>query len=144
MNNEKGITLVELLAAISILLIISPLLYSVLISANKSFSQISAKSNLEQEANLITSTINSYQQGGSSYHISYDSGTAYIGTDTPDHLLGNEKIIENIEINGTTIGKSPNEDADIDPNIIKSITVKITLNNHQGDTFVIDTIIKRY
>lgn len=140
MKNEKGITLVELLASVTILFIISSVLYGVLLGRNKDYNRIASNANLEQEANLIFTTVKYYHQSESSYKLAYDSETktAYIGKDQANTVLGNPNDIDAMMINGVDLKNSPNP---IAINTTDFITVIIVLKNH---SVVIDTVINRY
>ncbi|EKN65870.1 hypothetical protein BABA_18287 [Neobacillus bataviensis LMG 21833] len=140
MKSEKGITLIELLATLSILLIISSLLYGVLIGVKKTQENISNKNSLNQEANLIFSTIKRYHQKENKYEISYNNGSYFISSPTASDQLGNILIylkIGEVELSDTSkkieiITSNPG---------FKSINVTIQL---KGQKDKIDTIIKRY
>lgn len=139
MNNEKGITLIELLVAISILLIISPIIYGVLIGVNKNFNQITVKSNLEQEANLMISTIRSYHQREASYYLAYDEAQkkAYIGNNSASNLLSQNIVTFEVSNNAGMV----NLNNPIYTN--NFITVHIILKE-SGETVDINTVIQRY
>lgn len=146
MKNENGITLIELLAAISILVIISSLIYGVLIGVNKNYNQLSSKSNLNQEANIILATLKNYHikdqyhAVDGTYKISYNAieKKAYIGTTTANIPLqkDNLKIELKIDNTGFTDEKSiPSS---------KPLTIYIKLIEPNGQFYEIETIIKRY
>jgi prepilin-type N-terminal cleavage/methylation domain-containing protein len=143
MKNDKGLTLIELLAAMTILLIISSLIYGVLIGANKNYQQISGKSNLEQEANIIISTIKNYHQSSDSYKISYNPFTkkAFIGVTTTNTQLGNNNISIDIKLGDPDYTDFSGEKG---INTSKPINLYLKLTNKQGQSYEIDTIIKRY
>lgn len=142
MKNERGISLIELLAVITILLILSSLLYSVLIGTNRNYHQISTKNQLQQEANLIIAAIKNYHHQNASYYLSYDdkSQTASIGINSPDNLLGNNIDKFEVQINDTNIqiGKSGYQVFSSN-----SIAINIELKS-QNNIVDINTIIKRY
>lgn len=144
MREEKGITLIELLITISILFIISSIIYGVLIGINKNFRQLSGNNNLQQEANLILTTIKNYQLKKSIYVVSYDSSKKvfFIGESTPTQQLGSSNLTS-LTINdgfGSNILYLPNKKT-IDTTKSKAITVHIELSN---GLYKFDTIIKRY
>lgn len=142
MRDEKGVTLIELLAALTILAIISSIIYGVFFNVNKNYYQISGKSALQQEANTIISTIKSYHQRQNSYQIKYDSSSkkAFIGVggNTPTTPLGSPNF--NIEL----VTDIPPSNNIININTSKSLNITITLTNKQGTSYKTNTIIKRY
>ena len=58
--NEKGITLVELLAALALFAIVSTLVMTVLFNVFRSGEKLSDNAQLRQDANLLVSTLRSY------------------------------------------------------------------------------------
>ena len=87
MKNERGITLIEILAVILLISIISIFLFSVLTSGVTNVKRTSTKQKLQQEGHYITEVIrNEYLQ----------SGTTSIDLDvdnTNKQLLMNENVI---------------------------------------------------
>ena len=59
MNNERGLTLVELLAVLAIFGIIMALVVTVLINGKKASNRNATNQQLQQEANYIMETIRS-------------------------------------------------------------------------------------
>jgi prepilin-type N-terminal cleavage/methylation domain-containing protein len=143
MKNEKGLTMIELLAAITILFIISSVIYGVLIGANKNYQQISRKTNLEQEANIIISTVKNYHQNNDTYQVSYSvaNKTAFIGSTTADTQLGNNNMDVVIKLGYPDYYGFFGE---ISIDATKPVNLYLKLTNHQGQSYEIDTIIKRY
>jgi type II secretory pathway pseudopilin PulG len=144
MKSEKGITLIELLAALSILMIISSVIYSVFFGINKNYKQISEKTNLQQDANIIISSIKNYHLRNESYKLLYNSTTqkAFIGKDTANIQLEREDLIVTRFI---VVYKNVtyNNEMTID-DTTKPINITMTLTNKQGQSYEINTIIKRY
>jgi Tfp pilus assembly protein PilE len=140
MNKENGLTLVELLASIAILFIISSLLYGVFIGINKNYHQISNRTEMEQEANIIINTIKNYHQLQNTYQLSYDPSTkkAFIGVTTANIQLEPEDIDIVIKINDTDFSGVQTIDSSI------PLSISFTLMTKQGQTYDVDTIIKRY
>lgn len=143
MKNERGLTLVELLAAITILFIISSLIYGVFFSFNKNYSQISEKNTMDQTANLILSTVKQYHLKYDQYKISYDEShkSAFIGEKVADKLLGDARYDIQIELGyPDVVALSGLED--IDSSL--PLSIHITLNDKTGQIYKVETIIKRY
>lgn len=144
MRNEKGLTLIELLASLSLLLIVSSLMYGVLIGVNKSNAKTADKNKLEQEANIILLTIKNYQLGDMPYKIKYDAGTGSYSIESAAkrNLIAKGNIIL-FRIDGTEINKNQPE-KNIDPRQKKAITLYIKIQSDVGEAMIIDTSIKRY
>lgn len=152
MKKEKGITLIELLATVSILFIITSIIFGVLISSNKNYRNVTEKVNLDQEANIILTTIKSYHQKQElhsidpstkieTYIIKYDRNTemAYIGSSAATLIpLQKDNLKIYIKIDYTDFsGEKIIHPAD-------PLYVYIKLINKQGQSYEIDTVIKQY
>ncbi|MCH6266685.1 type II secretion system protein [Neobacillus citreus] len=94
MNNQKGMTLVEILAVLAILMIISYIIFSVFFGINKNFAKISGKTDLQRETNLIISTIRSYHLKNTAYKLSFNSTDkkAFIGETTANNRLNRDDL----------------------------------------------------
>ena len=150
MKNQKGITLVEVLAALSILLIISSVIYGVLINSKKNYNNISEKVNLNQEANLILATIKNYHQKESLHSLDVnskefyiikfdDSKHVYIGKSSSNMVpLQKEGLSLNIKIDDAEF----TGDKVIYPSDALTIYVKVV--NQQGQSYEVNTVIKQY
>lgn len=69
MNNQKGITLVELLAAISIMAIISVILWGIFYQGNTFTQKKISENQLSQEVNTLARTLQTIHQKGEPYSI---------------------------------------------------------------------------
>ena len=145
MKNQKGITLVELLAAISILFIVSGIIYGVFFTFNKNYDHISAKNNLDQEANLILATIKQYHLEQKSYYIKYNSSNkkAFIGNTTADKKLGDDKYYMEIKV-GFPEPDNMINDTDTKIDSSQPLRVYLKLTSTQGHSYDVETIVKRY
>ncbi|NHM30487.1 PilW family protein [Neobacillus terrae] len=152
MRDEKGITLIELLAALSLMMVVSLLIYGVFFDTNKNYSRFSEKTSLQQEANLMIMTIKSYQQKEDSYLLSYDSSKdkAFIGKSEAKLPLHRNDITVTsfkagnnyFECNDTNILDIGN--FTVIPPSQKQLFICIKLKNKQGQTYQINTSVKRY
>ncbi|WP_053367292.1 prepilin-type N-terminal cleavage/methylation domain-containing protein [Bacillus sp. FJAT-27245] len=147
MRNNKGMTLIELLAALSILAIVSGLVYGVLVGANNNYNRLSSKAELSREANLILSTIKNYHEQtaktpgnpNAEYEINVVSGQYVIGeknnASTPLH---SQNAIIEIRRNEILItGKETISS-------LAHLPIKITAKDKNGQAYEVDTIIRRY
>lgn len=142
MNNEKGLSLVELLAAITILFIVSAIIYGVFFTFNNNYDRISDKNSMDQTANFVLATIKKYHQTNDHYRIRYDdvNKSAFIGKDTADQLLGDSNFDLEIKIGYPAAGTVT--DTKIDSH--QPLTVHLNLADQKGQTYEIETTIKRY
>lgn len=143
MKNQKGLSLIEILAALTILMIISSIIYGVFFNVDKNYKQISQKSNLEQEANIIINTIKNYHQRQNTYKLSYNplNGDAFIGTTAANIPLERSDLQIFLKA-GYPLPEDFAGEITIDGSIPLAIYLKITTK--QGQSYEIDTIIKRY
>ncbi|WP_017755978.1 PulJ/GspJ family protein [Calidifontibacillus oryziterrae] len=71
--NKRGLTLIEILAALTISTFVIGLAFSVLLSSIHSYKKTEGKQLLQQEANLILTQLRTIHRTQSSYVITYDS-----------------------------------------------------------------------
>ncbi|MCM3122591.1 MULTISPECIES: prepilin-type N-terminal cleavage/methylation domain-containing protein [Bacillaceae] len=142
MNNQKGLSLVELLAAITVLFIISGVIYGVFFSFNNNYDQISDKNSMGQTANLILATIKEYHQKNDSYWINYDDSDkrAYIGKDSADTLLGETNY--DLELKAGYPAPASIDNIKVDAH--QPLTVHLNLTDKKGQTYEVETTVKRY
>jgi type II secretory pathway pseudopilin PulG len=146
MRNEKGLALVELLAAISILFIVSTVIYSVFFGFNKNYDQISEKNSLDQTANIALATIKQYHQKYEKYFIRYDdvTKTAFIGEtlSTANYPLGNPGIELEMKTGFPDAESFTSATKEIES--IQPLKIELHLKNKAGQTYEFETILKRY
>lgn len=142
MKNEKGLTLVELLAAITILFIISSIIYGVFFTFTNNYERISKKNSMDQTANLVLATIKNYHQTNDFYWIKFDNAdkVAYIGKDTPDIILGDTNYDMEIKVGYPAAEIITNTKIDSH----QPMTVYLNLTDQKGQTYEIETTVKRY
>lgn len=142
MNNQKGMSLVELLAVIAILFIISGIVYGVFFTFNNNYDRISHKSSMDQTANLVLATIKQYHQTNDSYWIKYDQAgkKAYIGQDSANHLLGDSLCDMEIKVGYPTTTTISNLKIDSQ----QPLSVQLILTDQKGQKYEVETTVKRY
>lgn len=146
MRDERGLTLIELLAAISILFIISATIYGVFFGFNKNYNQISDKNSMDQNANVVLAVIKQYHQNNDQYLIRYDDAkkAAYIGIDAADNLLGDSRFDMEMRIGYPDYTVPEDFSGELTIQSTQPIAVQIRLQNTTGQSYEIETIIKRY
>lgn len=143
MKNENGLSLVELLAAISILFIISSVIYGVFFGFTSNYKQISEKNSLEQSANIVVATLKQYHLKHDTYDLRYDSASkaAFITVNGKETRLGDESVEmqlkagypQPMEIMGNLHRETQ-----------EPLAIELILTNKSGKSYEIETIIKRY
>ncbi|WP_316571847.1 prepilin-type N-terminal cleavage/methylation domain-containing protein [Neobacillus sp. YIM B06451] len=151
MRNEKGITLIELLAGISILLVISSVIFGVLLNSNKNYKNISDKTNLNQEANIILATLKSYHTKQELHSIDSNETETYIIKNDPSsrkaYIGKSPTSLTPLQSEGILIDLKL---ADLEFTGEKTISPKdplfvyFKISNKQGQYLEINTIIKQY
>jgi hypothetical protein len=142
-KDERGLTLYELLAALSIFFIASALIYGVFFGFNKNYSQISAKNSMDQAANLIFATIKQHHLKYDQYIITYNDTdqSAYIGEKNANTILGDTRYKLQIKAG------YPEAEVLSGAHVIKSkvpLAIHIILTDKNGQIYEQETIIKRY
>lgn len=143
MKDQRGFTLYELLAAISILFVASALIYGVFIGFNKTYNQISEKNSMDQAANLIIATIKQYHLKYDEYMIDYNGAekTAKIGVNASEQILGDDRYSLEIKA-GIAEPESFTGEKVIYSN--SPLSIQLILKDNTGQTYEIQTMIKRY
>lgn len=143
MIDERGFTLYELLAAVSIFMVASALIYGVFFGFHKNYNQISAKNNMDQAANLIIATIKQHHLKYDEYIIDFNDTdqSAHIGVKTGDQLLGDARFKMKIEAGYpeplSFTGKKT-------INSRSPLSIHLMLMDKTGQTYEMETIVKRF
>lgn len=154
-HNESGITLLELLVTISIIALISSLLWGTLSATFKHSNRTHDHVNLRKEANLIVTKLRN-MHSLENYQICYEDGNIYFDSLKNEPLASNGITIEgkldstyNRKIlflnNGSEINQTTptacNDMLQIDTT--KPLIVTLTLKDEENNTFEIETVIDR-
>lgn len=126
MKNEKGITLVELLAALAIMGIIVVVIASVLTTGTTSANKTATKQQLQQEANLIVEVLRKE-------YLKSDNHTFNL-TVIEDNDVKTLLVDEEVVSRGYTYSYTPDT---IDPKI--DTKFKMTIMDNSGQFYEIDT-----
>jgi type II secretory pathway component PulJ len=84
MRNERGITLVEILGAITILSILGVIVWNVFLQVYKYSQTVVSKNLMQQEANIIITNLTRIHQIEDSYEISSVPETGGVKVDIPN------------------------------------------------------------
>lgn len=151
-NSEKGLSLIELLAVLTISIFILGSIYGVLVSVNRNYINLSEKNLLSQEANLIVTNIKRYYLTNPVFILKDYQQEAFIGIDDSQPLdnLTNKSIkITNFfacneEINSLNKNKCELKNDVKSFATFEPLYLKITLSNEHNQTYEIDTMINKY
>ncbi|RHW40648.1 type II secretion system protein [Neobacillus notoginsengisoli] len=146
-KNQKGITLIELLATLTILTIISGLVYGVLIGTTKNYQKLSSKADLSREANLILATVkNVHEKTGKTagntnaeYEIDFLSGQYMIGEkNASSNPLHSKKFSVEVYKNHALVNGKTKISS------LQPLTIKVIVKDSNGQSYEVDTIIKKH
>lgn len=87
MKNERGITLIEGLATLVILSIIGVLIWNVFFQGYKYSQKAVSKNTMQQEANIIITTLTRIHQTSQEYTITNADGVIVITATNPDQTI---------------------------------------------------------
>ncbi|MEH6947675.1 prepilin-type N-terminal cleavage/methylation domain-containing protein [Bacillus sp. JJ634] len=134
-SQQSGLTLIEVLAALTISALLIGLVYGVFTYSVQSNNKTQSHINLRQEANLIITEMRKrHQEATVNYEICYDK---LLTNEIPSKQ---ELSLEKVSINETTINET-NCKQEIDPS--KALPVQFTLVDQQNyNRFTIDTVIE--
>ncbi|MEH7276293.1 type II secretion system protein [Neobacillus vireti] len=153
LTNENGITLIEVLATLAIVSFISILLYGVLINGFDYSKKSQEKVSLQQEMNIVVTTITKFHESYGEYDINLDPnpGSSKI------HLLGKktdgtiDKSIElsnpNYEYSLYDYKSTPETPLSLTTSVstAQPLYIKIIIKDkkHPSQTYEVKTIIAR-
>ncbi|MFJ8255894.1 type II secretion system protein J [Peribacillus asahii] len=134
-SQQSGVTLIELLAALTISALLIGIVYGIFTYSVQSNNKTQSHINLRQEANLIITEMRKrHQEATANYEICYDE---LLANELPSKQgLSLEKVsVDDVIIDATHCKQ------EIDPS--KALPVKFTLTDQQNrNQFTIDTVIE--
>ena len=141
--NEKGITLVELLAALSLFAIVSALVMTVLFNVFQNSENISDNAQLRQDANLLVSTLRShYNQGDFEVGLENGNNSLLIGGQEVNSSMTSS--IAELKINDENLISNEDENKSMDVTADGTpLSIDLTLENEAGQTYSISTKIEK-
>jgi prepilin-type N-terminal cleavage/methylation domain-containing protein len=155
MNNESGLTLIEVLASIAIFSIALILITNVIINSfsyhDKSYDTLK----LGQEANLFITKIRTVHEQVDEYTLKYDTtGKLYINTGDGDRLFGKEDVYryelsaELVDDNTESISYTVENDLVVEDELVvdtsSSVFCKITIVHEETNkSITLETTLSR-
>lgn len=139
--NEKGVTLIEVLAGIVVSTIIIGAIYGVLVNSFNNYADIKQKVDLQQQATIIVETLRNYHRDHQQYELSYNVSNqkVYITQNGSSQLLGNEEVAVEIDAGPT----SPTEFTSLVVDTMDPLYISLKLI-YRDEEYGLDTIINRY
>lgn len=139
MNNQKGITLIEVLVTLAILVIVSGLVYGVFFQSLTSYEKTQSHALLRQEANVILVELTAAHRKLESYTLSSDESKAiYLN----DESISNDAFFYELKINGQNISL-PANGRRIKTEQFIDVELTVSNPNDEEQTFTISTIINK-
>ena len=139
--NEEGITLTELLAALSLFAVVSALVMTVLFNVFQNSENISDNAQLRQDANLLVSTLRSHYNQGD-FEVGLENGNILLidGQEVNSSMTSSIAVLklENGENSISAANQSMTVKADGTP-----LSIDLTLKNEAGQTYNLFTTIEK-
>lgn len=121
-KDQHGITLIELLITLTILSIVGVLIWSVFSQGTKFSSQAMTKNAMQQEANIIISSLKKIHQTSSSYDIVSNDCSIKVKTEKKTEVFEHPQLCF----------ETDNNISAVDPNL-EDISIKLTIKD-KNDT----------
>ena len=142
-KNEKGLTLLEVLVTLVIVSFIGIIIWSVFNSGIKYSNNEISKNQMQQEANIILTTLTKIHQKATSYSIVSDGScsitvNANINNKSEVYEFENKKLCINITHNNMTEEFDP-----INKNNIVTLYITISEINNTENEITIDGVLSR-
>lgn len=141
-KNERGLTLVEILATTLILALVSILLWGIFFQSTNYSKKAVSKNQLQQEANVIISSLNSIHKRSIEYSVTVNSCSFSIqhtsNSGTKTEVFENSQMCIKLS-NSFTNPVKPKE------NMYKNINIQLIIedNNDPKNKIKIDTLLNR-
>lgn len=135
LNNESGITLIEVLAAITITAIISSLIYGVLFQTIHAKDKIQSHNELRQEANIVMTQLRTMHETGDS--IWYSSGMLYKEAGEKNSLATeNDYSFTNVKIDNQDLASGNSQ------LLAPTSTIKVSfiIKDHYQNQYELETV----
>lgn len=150
MKNEKGVTLMELLASLALVSIIIIGIMSVMQLAFKADESTTNQVNLTNEANLLLSYIENEffkNKNTNPVFIKEDDILKICSEGTWKSLHEKDITVEKLEINGTPVDMNTGtQDCNTEESNNKELSIEVTINltNNPEEKITVGTTFKRY
>lgn len=150
--NEKGITLVELIAALALVALVAGIAWTTLSIGMQHGAAETEKTQLQQDSNIIISTLMNIHRRSDSYTLTFEDDTLKIESCDAGGSCSNEQLDMEYDFTGTKVGSftvdttdgTPDVIADLAPkNAHTELTLVVTDLNNPNRTLLIKTTLAR-
>lgn len=141
--NQKGLSLIEVLATLTLLSIVGGLVFGVLINSMNIFEHQSNNNDVKQEANLINNQLITFYKVHGSFEI-VETGDS-IEVYAPD--VANKKAVREFELNKYKISVTPQKSLlnEVESGIYTTIDIQIKIieKDNLSNVFELNSTISR-
>jgi prepilin-type N-terminal cleavage/methylation domain-containing protein len=143
MKNERGLTLIEVLAAVTVLSIIGVIVWNAFFQGYEYSQTAVSKNTMNQEANLIITNLTRIHQTSESYTLSNIDNTIVLTVTKPEPSKtikfehSQMEFVIDLKGHSMTIDPTKTEDKKID------LTITIKDKNDSSNQVEVDTILYR-
>lgn len=145
-KNNQGLTLIEMLATITILFIIGGMVYAMLFQMFSNFNTSENRITARQEANLIIAHLTMIHQTSDKFEIEYESENFFKTTadddDSNTMMLGHKNYQYELRVASQTLSETNPITIDLTDEANKELKIDLTLSN-EHDEFDVTTTISR-
>ncbi|MBR7554439.1 PilW family protein [Allobacillus sp. GCM10007491] len=146
MKNQKGITLVELLAGLVLFFLVSTLIFSIATQAIENYRQTETRSIAQQEANLFINHLISVHRTADFYTLTRNDDSSYLVTRNGEDSFTISTTPYRIDVSLNHTALQQGESIQINLSTQQSVPLQVTvvpLNDQRFKTFSIDTQLYR-
>ncbi|MFC0014191.1 MULTISPECIES: PilW family protein [Allobacillus] len=146
MKNQKGVTLVELLAGLVLFFLVSTLIFSMATQAIENYRQTETRSIAQQEANLFINHLITTHRKADVYILDRQSESSYLLTSNGDDSITINTSPYRIDVSLNQTALQPGESIQINLSSQRSIPLQVTVvpsSDQRFKKFSIDTQLYR-
>lgn len=150
-HSQKGITLIELLITLAILLIIGVLVWGVFFQGAEYSNKSILKNQMQQEANIIISKLTNIHQTSKSYTLDYSDCKIIVAYEKEGESINHNETFENnklcFHIDRSLEDKSEEEVTfpikQDNPDILKDIWIRVEERNNPSNKIKVEAYFFR-
>ncbi|WP_341201541.1 type II secretion system protein [Planomicrobium okeanokoites] len=122
--NQKGLTLVELIAALALVSLIAAAAWTALTIGMQHGAAETKKTQLQQDSNIIISTLINVHRNSEKYSLTFEANKLKIESCNDAGICENNTLDMAYDFTGTIIGSHTVDDTDAVPDSIANLTPK--------------------
>ena len=138
MHNERGLTLIELLATLTILSVVSVVIWNVFFQGINYSNKAVSQNTIQQESNYLTMKLTKIHQTSKGYKLNNSSCKISVEYTTQDGVMSNEEFAH------PQLCLSTDFSGEVNPNS-EDLPLTITINEKENtdNEFVLETVFYR-